>query len=148
MTLKVSTGKPKVTVPDVIGQSVTDAVASLVGQGLQANIVRQFSDKQPDTVTAQQPHSGDLVVKGSKVRINVSRGAKPIPVPDVTGQPYLNAKSMLEGQGFQVTRAEVQSDQAQGVVVAEDPPQGSSSRTARRSGCRSRRARRRRRCPT
>ena len=126
VTLHVSTGKPKVKVPDVVGQSVTDAVASLVGAGLQANIVRLYSDKQPDTVTAQQPHSGDLIVKGSKVRINVSRGAKPIPVPDVTGQPYANAKSMLEGNGFQVTRAEVQSDQPQGVVVAEDPPQGSS----------------------
>jgi len=58
------------------------------------------------------------------VRINVSRGAKPVPVPDVTGQPYLNAKSALEGQGFKVTRVDVQSDNAQGVVVAEDPRPG------------------------
>ena len=42
----------------------------------------------------------------------------------MTGQPYANAKSALEGQGFVVTRVDVQSDQAQGVVVAEDPPPG------------------------
>ena len=75
VTLHVSTGKPQVTVPDVVGQSVTDAVASLVGQGLQANIVRLFSDKQPDTVTAQQPHAGDRVVKGSGSR-STSRVAR------------------------------------------------------------------------
>ena len=67
------------------------------------------------------------MIKGTNVRINVSRGAKPVPVPDVTGQPYANAKSALEGQGFVVSRADVQSDQAaQGVVVAEDPPPGTS----------------------
>jgi serine/threonine-protein kinase len=68
------------------------------------------------------------VIKGSNVRINISRGAKPIPVPDVTGQPYLNAKSALEGQGFIVKRVDVPSDQqAQGVVVSEDPQPGQPS---------------------
>jgi serine/threonine-protein kinase len=67
------------------------------------------------------------VIKGTTVHINVSRGAKPVPVPDVTGQPYANAKSALEGQGFIVSRVDVPSDQAaQGVVVASDPPPGSS----------------------
>ena len=47
-----------------------------------------------------------------------------MPVPDVTGQPYANAKSALEGQGFQVARVDIQSDNPLGVVVAEDPPQG------------------------
>jgi beta-lactam-binding protein with PASTA domain len=54
----------------------------------------------------------------------VSRGAKPVPVPDVTWQPYANAKSMLEGKGFQVTRADVQSDLPKGVVAAETPNAG------------------------
>jgi serine/threonine-protein kinase len=58
------------------------------------------------------------------VNINVSRGARPVPVPDVTGQPYANAKSALEGQGFKVERVDIQSDQAAGVVVATDPPPG------------------------
>jgi serine/threonine-protein kinase len=124
VTLTVSTGKPKVKVPDVVGQSVTDAITALVGAGLQPKINRIFSDKQPDTVTAMQPHAGDSVIKGTVIHINVSRGAKPVPVPDVTGQPYANAKSALEGQGFTVSRVDIQSDMPQGVVVAEDPPQG------------------------
>jgi serine/threonine-protein kinase len=43
------------------------------------------------------------------------------------GQPYLNAKSALEGQGFVVKRVDIQSDQAQGVVVTSDPQAGTSS---------------------
>jgi serine/threonine-protein kinase len=124
VTLTVSTGKPKVKVPNVVGQDVASALTALASAGLQPHIARIYSSAQPDTVTAQQPHAGDSVVKGTNVRINVSRGAKPVPVPDVTGQPYANAKSALEGQGFQVAREDIQSDFAQGTVVAENPPSG------------------------
>jgi eukaryotic-like serine/threonine-protein kinase len=126
VTLTISTGKPKVKVPDVVGQDVASALTALASEGLQPKIRRIFSDKQPDTVTAQQPAAGDSVIKGTVVHINVSRGAKPVPVPDVTGQPYANAKSALEGQGFQVVREVIQSDLPPGTVVAENPPQGTS----------------------
>jgi eukaryotic-like serine/threonine-protein kinase len=125
VTLTVSTGKPKVQVPDVRGQTATEAVTTLAQLGLNPKITRIFSGEQPDTVTGQNPAPGALVFKGSNIGINVSRGAKPVAVPDVTGQPFLNAESALRGQGFVVTRVDIQSDQAaQGVVVAEDPPAG------------------------
>jgi serine/threonine-protein kinase len=124
VTLTVSTGKPKVVVPDVRGRSVTDAITALAGIGLNPKIFHVFSPQPPDTVTGQFPPSLAKVVKGTTVRINVSRGAKPVPVPDVTGQPYLNAKSALEGQGFTVSRVDVQSDSAPGVVVATEPVAG------------------------
>jgi serine/threonine-protein kinase len=55
----------------------------------------------------------------------VSRGPKPVTLPDVTGVPYLQAESVLRGQGFTVSRVDVQSDQQpKGVVVSMDPPQG------------------------
>jgi serine/threonine-protein kinase len=126
VTLTVSTGIPQVQVPNVVGQNVTDAVAALAQRGLDQHIVRIFSTAQTDTVTAQQPAAGDQVPKGTTVRINVSRGAKPVQVPDVRGQPFANAKSALEGLGFTVTRVDIQSDQAKGVVVQSDPPAGSS----------------------
>ncbi|MGH3025003.1 MAG: Stk1 family PASTA domain-containing Ser/Thr kinase, partial [Gaiellaceae bacterium] len=125
VTLTVSNGPPKVRVPNVVGQDVNSAVTALARLGLNPKIRRIYSGEQADTVTAQQPHAGDLVTTNTTIHINVSRGAKPVPVPDVTGQPYANAKSALEGQGFVVSRVDVQSDQAaQGVVIAEDPPQG------------------------
>ena len=127
VTLTVSTGVAQVKVPNVVGQDVNQAVATLAGLGLNPNIARVYSTAQQDTVTAQQPHAGDSVPKGSNVRVNVSRGAKPVQVPDVTGQPFANAKSALQGQGFTVARVDVQSDQyPKGVVVASDPPAGSN----------------------
>lgn len=124
--LQFSTGFPKVQVPNVVDQDVTAAVAALARLGLEPDIRRIFSTAQPDTVTAQQPHAGDRVNKGTKVRINVSRGAKPVSVPDVIGQPYANAESALKGQGFTVSRVEIQSDEAAGTVVASTPPPGTS----------------------
>jgi eukaryotic-like serine/threonine-protein kinase len=128
VTLTVSTGKPKVQVPEVRGRSLTDAVQALATLGLSPRIHHVYSPEPADTVTGQFPPPNALVIKGSNVRINVSRGAKPIPVPDVTGQPYLNAKSALEGQGFVVKRVDVDSDQqAKGVVVNSDPGPGVAS---------------------
>jgi serine/threonine-protein kinase len=124
VTLTVSTGKPKVPVPNVVGQDSNSAVSALAGAGLQWKIRQVFSEQQEGTVTAQQPHAGDSVIKGTVIHINVSRGLKPVSIPDVTGQPYLNAKSMLEGQGFQVARSEVQSDLPKGVVAAMTPSGG------------------------
>ena len=126
IALTVSAGKPLALVPNVVGLDATSAVASLAQLGLNPKITRIYSGAQQDTVTAQQPHAGDRVVKGTVVHINVSRGAKPVTVPDVTNQPFANAKSALNGQGFVVGRVDIQSDLPQGTVVAEDPPAGTS----------------------
>ena len=99
VTLTVSSGIPQVRVPNVVGQDVTSAVQALAQVGLQPKIVRIFSTAQTDTVTAQQPASGDLIPKGETVRINVSRGAKPVQVPDVTGQPYREREIGAPGPG-------------------------------------------------
>jgi len=124
ITLTVSSGKPQAVVPNVVGQDATSAVAALAQLGLNPKITRIYSGAQQDTVTAQQPAAGDKVDTGTTIHINVSRGPKPVTVPDVTTQPYANAKSALNGLGFVVTRVDVASDMAQGTVVSEDPPAG------------------------
>ena len=126
VTLTISRGVPQVQVPSVVGQDVTSAVATLAQLGLNPKIRRIYSDKQVDTITAQQPAAGDKVPKGSDIHINVSRGPKPVQVPDVTNQPYLNGKSALEGLGFVVKRVDIQSDLPQGVIVTEDPQPGTA----------------------
>jgi serine/threonine-protein kinase len=45
-------------------------------------------------------------------------------VPDVTGQPFANARSALMGQGFSVVRSDIQSTQPKGEVISTDPAPG------------------------
>ena len=63
------------TVPTVVGQSVTDAVAALAQLGLNPKITRIFSSEQPDIVTAQQPAAGDRVVQEHRSSASTSRRA-------------------------------------------------------------------------
>jgi eukaryotic-like serine/threonine-protein kinase len=126
VTIWVSTGKPKATVPDLKGHPLSDAISALAAVGLRPRIVYLHSSAPQNTVTAQVPAAGDRVLKGSRVRINVSTGPKPIPVPSVVGQPFANAAGALKGAGFAVTRVDIDSDEPKNVVVTQDPPPGTN----------------------
>ena len=125
--IDVSSGKPEVTIPSVVGQTVEDAVAELTQAGLDAQVVEVNSDKDEGTVTAQSPGAGTVVVEGTQVRINVSRGPKPLSVPNVIGLPYDQAAAELQRVGFGVSRVDVDSELAAGIVVNQDPNGGSES---------------------
>ncbi len=126
VTIWVSTGKPKSVVPDVKGKSQADAVAALVSAGLKADVHQIPSPQPPDTVIAQDPKAGSSVPQGSKVRINVSSGPKPVAAPNVIGQTYDSAASYLLGQGFAVKRNDVDDAAAPGTVVGQSPAPNTS----------------------
>jgi len=123
--IDVSSGKPEVTIPSVVGQSVEDAVAELTRAGLDAQVVEINSDRDQGTVTAQSPNAGTVVVEGTRVRINVSKGPRPVSVPNVVGLPYDQAASELQRAGFAIARIDVDSDQAAGIVTDQQPSGGS-----------------------
>jgi beta-lactam-binding protein with PASTA domain/predicted Ser/Thr protein kinase len=125
--IDVSSGKPEVTIPSVVGQSVEDAVAELTQAGLDAQVVEINSDKDEGTVTAQFPTAGTVVVEGTQVRINVSKGPKPVSVPNVIGLPYDQAAAELQGAGFRTSRIDVESELAAGIVVDQEPSGGTES---------------------
>jgi serine/threonine-protein kinase len=125
--IDVSSGKPEVRIPSVVGQSVEDAVAELTQAGLDAQVVEVNSERDEGTVTAQAPSAGTVVVEGTRVRINVSSGPKPVTVPTVVGLPYEQAASELQRAGFGVARVDIDSELAAGIVVDQDPNGGSSS---------------------
>src|ERR671927_290829 len=80
VTIFVSTGAAKVRVPDVRGDNSTDAAAAIASVGLKPDVHEVPSLKDPGTVVAQSPKPKTKVVKGSKVRINVSKGPAQIAV--------------------------------------------------------------------
>jgi serine/threonine-protein kinase len=122
--IDVSSGKPEVTIPSVVGQTVADAVAEITRAGLSAQVVEINSDKEVGTVTAQSPSAGTVVVEGTQVRINVSQGPKPVSIPNVVGLPYDQAASELQRAGFVPSKLEQDSDQAAGIVISQTPSGG------------------------
>jgi eukaryotic-like serine/threonine-protein kinase len=123
--IKVSTGPPKVEVPNVKGRSRDEAIALLAEAQLKPKVREVFNKADAGTVVAQAPAGGELVNEGSTVQINVSKGLEPLTVPNVIGQQYDNAAGQLQGQGFAVARRDVDSSQPKDTVIDQQPKGGS-----------------------
>jgi len=123
----VSKGKVKVEVPEVRGETAEDAIRKLVQSGLDAQTYEVTSSKPTGTVTGQAPAPGTMVVKGTTVRINVSKGLPPVIVPsDVIGKSEANASSELQGLGFNVSTQEADSTKPAGTVIDTSPRPGTA----------------------
>jgi eukaryotic-like serine/threonine-protein kinase len=127
VTIVVSTGKPKVTVPDVRNKTLSDAISALNDVHLDGDVHDVHSPTAPvGVVVGQSPAGGVQVFTNTKVRLNVSQGPTLVSIPNVVGSPYANAQSQLEGAGFNVVRKDAPSNQPKGEVVTTDPQVGSS----------------------
>ncbi|GGS37349.1 putative serine/threonine-protein kinase [Streptomyces griseoviridis] len=100
INLVVSTGAPKVDVPDVSGLSYSDAEAKLKELGFEVEQKTEESTETPDTVLSQTPDAGTSKEKGSTVTLTVAKETSQVTVPDVTGLSPADAKSRLEAQGL------------------------------------------------
>jgi beta-lactam-binding protein with PASTA domain/predicted Ser/Thr protein kinase len=124
VTIYSSTGPPQVTVPDVTGRSLEDAVQRLADAKLKWRIVHVESDQDVGTVVEQSPTDGASVDQGSKVTLKVSKGPQPVAVPNVVGHTFATANSELQAAGFAVARHNIPSDQPAETVVSTEPPPG------------------------
>jgi eukaryotic-like serine/threonine-protein kinase len=124
VTLLVSTGPPKTSVPDVVGMNYGDAVQALNDANLNAKKNEVFSQKPAGQVIAQDPPAGDQVVEGTEVVLDVSKGVKQVEVPTVVGMSEADARATLEQAGFQVTSTNAPSDSAPSGTVTDQSPDG------------------------
>jgi beta-lactam-binding protein with PASTA domain/predicted Ser/Thr protein kinase len=124
--IRVSTGPPRVEVPNVVGRSRDDAFVLLTEAKLKAKPREVFSKEEPGTVIAQHPVAGEMVLQGSNVQINISKGVQPLTVPNVVGQQYDSAAGQLQGRGFAVARRDVDSSQPVDTVIDQQPRGGGS----------------------
>jgi eukaryotic-like serine/threonine-protein kinase len=120
----VSTGKPRVQVPEVVGARESDAVATLRAAGLVPRVVDIFSDEPEGTVTAQDPKGGTSIVEGSDVRLNVSKGPQRTGLPNVIGRSFDDAAAALRESGFTPVRRDVEAPEPEGTVVGMSPSAG------------------------
>jgi eukaryotic-like serine/threonine-protein kinase len=127
VTLKVSSGPPKVKVPDVVHQSDTNARNTLVNAGFQVHEqTDQNSTAPPNTVVRQNPQAGTLAAHGATVTIFVSPGGAQ--VPNVINQQVDAARAELASQGFNNVQIDEVSSPGlpDGTVVQQSPQAGST----------------------
>jgi len=132
VSLVVSAGPAKVTVPDVVNKQWNAARAQLDAAGLlyQNPPAQQYSGTVPlGAVISERPASGQAVAPDSTVQVVVSAGRAPVAVPDVTDQPFAAAKQTLENANFNVKRAtdEFSSTVGKGDVISTDPNAGQNA---------------------
>ena len=130
VTLRVSAGPKKVTIPNVVGQSEGQAQSTLQGLGL------NVTTKTDPTSTAgpgqggqdgsAARHPGEAGQHGDAVRLRRRR-----PVPSVIGDPKSTAESILSNAGFQVKVVTVAgpAGSTPGTVFNQQPSNGTTAPT-------------------
>jgi beta-lactam-binding protein with PASTA domain len=124
VTLVVSNGPPGVKMPDVLGLAAADAVKALQARELTVTLEQVASQEAPGTVVGQEPKAGKRAKPGTKVVLQVAKGAAPVSVPDVTGQLEQEATASLKQAGLTARVVRVPSSQPKGTVVAQSPAAG------------------------
>jgi serine/threonine-protein kinase len=132
VTLFISSGPQKVTVPSVVGQSQDSASAELANVGLKVQPVAQDSTTEtPGNVLSQSPSAGSQAGRGSTVTITVARQPQQVTVPNTVGQSQSSALTALADAGLTpiVGGTQPVSNPADdGKVVAQDPSGGKVKR--------------------
>ena len=127
VTLFVSSGPAAVPVPDVTGQSQSNATSLLQSQGFSVTTSTQESTTvQPGNVISQSPAGGTKVQPNATVNLVIAKASTTTTVPDVKGSTATAARSALSGAGFTVTeKAQDTSKQNEdGIVLSQSPASG------------------------
>ncbi len=127
VTLTVSDGPQPVDVPNVVALSLDAARQLLTQHHLKLVVGKQTpSDDIPQgTIISQDPKDAASLVAGGTVTVEVSAGAAPALVPDVTSTRPEDAIASLQAAGFtpQVSYS-VQAGNNTGTVIGETPEAG------------------------
>ena len=113
--------------PDVSGQNVTQAEATLARDGLKSRVRSDATASNvPNTqVISTSPAKGSAVHKGQTVTLITGGQGPPVQVDNVVGFSVNAAKSQLQGQGFQVSQQTSTNCTQQNVVCNQSPSGGS-----------------------
>lgn len=133
-TATTTVGSPPASsaqLPRVVGLGQTTALRRLNSMGMHPTVVYVRSSQPVNRVLSQSPAAGATVVRGSRVRINVSTGANPetaTEVPKVVGQDQATAVQTLRAAGFKVLVLNRSTTEASkdGQVVEQQPKAGAS----------------------
>ncbi|MFE1338728.1 Stk1 family PASTA domain-containing Ser/Thr kinase [Streptomyces sp. NPDC058733] len=122
----VSTGAPKVAVPNVIDKKIDEARQKLEDKGFKVETKQTVSSQDAGTVLSQDPDPGTELEKGSTVTLEVAKAEEKATVPDVTGQSCDAAKAQMQANNLtgNCTEQETQDQNQVGKVISTTPQAG------------------------
>jgi serine/threonine-protein kinase len=124
VTITISNGPARSTVPDVRGKTEQEAVTQLTGLGFKTTVKRAASSKKKGNVVSQAPAAGVTAEKGATVTLVVSNGQKPVVVPGVTGLEQNAAVQKLTAVDLVPQIHNAASTRPKGTVFGQKPPAG------------------------
>ncbi len=139
VTLVVSSGPPKIPVPDVAGLDGELAQRLVAAAGLTVSQVESVQAAAPPGIAMlTRPPASTVLSPGAPVTVVVSRGAPTISVPGLLGLSQADARTRLEVEGLQLGTVarrplgqaplpqgrEAAGDASPGTVVAQRPAAG------------------------
>jgi beta-lactam-binding protein with PASTA domain len=131
--LLVSSGPFTIDVPNVVGETLDNAILTLTRAGFD-NIETQeeFSqDVDPGIVISTNPAAGQSIPGEATVIVIVSKGPEPVEVPDLKGDSVDHARTTLEAQGLVLVMSsqtvEVSASSGLvGLIADQDPNPGTT----------------------
>ena len=129
VNLVVSSGVPIVTLPNLAGQTLAAATATLQNAGLVVGTTTNATSTTvpSGSVISQSPAAGTQVVYGSAVNLVVSSGPPPpVAVPNVVNVTQAQATSAITGAGFVVGAITTAPSATvpSGTVISQSPTAG------------------------
>ena len=127
----ISLGPERHQVPDVRNKTLDDAQQALDEAKLAyGDAVERFDEKvAKGRVITTDPVPGTSLRRNSAVDVVVSKGPRPIKIPDYTGKPAEPAEKALTKKGFEVDTTEVNDDTVpKGRVISQSPDSGNGQK--------------------
>jgi serine/threonine-protein kinase len=133
VSLFVSKGPQLFPLPKLTGSTLEEAKTGLsTAEMALGEVTEQFSETAAaGVVLSQDPAPGTPARHGTPVRLVVSKGPEPIPVPNVVGREEDKAVDAIEAAGLKadVAREEVfDKNIPKGAVVSQQPANGTLTR--------------------
>ena len=122
------TSENTVEIPNVVGQSETDASAALTAKGFQVTNTTSYSSSVAEGYVISQTPNGDTQGKeGDTITLEISLGSEKITVPDVSTsyKSEEQAKELLSQ--FNVSTVTKYSDTDAGIVIGQSLAEGTQA---------------------
>ena len=107
ITMQVSKGSEKITVPNVVGKTESEAKSAITGAGLTVSTVEtEYNENYSEGQVIRQDPASGKVEKGTSVSLVVSLGKKPetkLTVPNVVNVSEASARQMISNAGLTVS---------------------------------------------